>query len=211
MCCGMRLVLHARASECACSHSYCVDLAGFLFIRLSNSQGNLLDDTELIDVLAITKQTAQDVTEKLLNASDTNKKINEACEEYRPVAHRATLVYFLIAEYSIVNCMYQTSLGQFNELYELAIDNSEKATMPSKRIQNIIDHMTYEIYLYIQRGLFERHKVESSPYHPSGHNALLLEWRMFTPSMCRLYSHSCFRTRYWRPLVQSNCQTWTSS
>lgn len=112
-------------------------------------------------MLAITKQTAQDVTEKLLNASDTNKKINEACEEYRPVAHRATLVYFLIAEYSIVNCMYQTSLGQFNELYELAIDNSEKATMPSKRIQNIIDHMTYEIYLYIQRGLFERHKVKN--------------------------------------------------
>lgn len=27
--------------------------------RLSNSQGNLLDDTQLIDVLAVTKQTAQ--------------------------------------------------------------------------------------------------------------------------------------------------------
>lgn len=118
--------------------------------RLSNSQGNLLDDTELIDVLAVTKQTAQDVSDKLANASETNKKINEACEEYRPVAHRATLIYFLIAEFSVVNCMYQTSLAQFNELYELSIDRSEKANMPSKRIANIIDYMTYEIYLYIQ-------------------------------------------------------------
>jgi len=31
--------------------------------------------------------------------------------------------------------------------------------MPSKRIHNIIEYMTYEIYLYIQRGLFERHKI----------------------------------------------------
>ena len=122
-------------------------------------QGNLLDDTELIDVLAVTKQTAGEVNERLTGASETNKKINEACEEYRPVAHRATLIYFLIAEFSVVNCMYQTSLNQFNQLYELAIDNSEKATLPSKRINNIIDYMTYEIYLYIQRGLFERHKI----------------------------------------------------
>ena len=119
----------------------------------------MLDDTELIDVLAVTKQTAGEVNERLTGASETNKKINEACEEYRPVAHRATLIYFLIAEFSVVNCMYQTSLNQFNQLYELAIDNSEKATLPSKRINNIIDYMTYEIYLYIQRGLFERHKI----------------------------------------------------
>ena len=36
---------------------------------------------------------------------------------------------------------------------------SEKAAMPAKRIANIIAHMTYAIYLYIQRGLFERHKL----------------------------------------------------
>lgn len=82
-------------------------------------QGNLLDDTELIDVLATTKHTAQEVAEKLNNASETNSKITEACEEYRPVAHRATLLYFIIAEFSVVNCMYQTSLAQFTQLYEL--------------------------------------------------------------------------------------------
>ena len=75
-------------------------------------QGNLLDDKELIDVLAVTKATSAEVTERLKGASETEVKIKDACEEFRPVAHRATLLYFLIAEFSTVNCMYQTSLAQ---------------------------------------------------------------------------------------------------
>jgi dynein heavy chain len=130
-----------------------------LLFRLANSTGNLLDDVELIDVLNNTKQTAQDVNEKLATAAETNVKITEACEEYRPVAHRATLIYFLIAEFATCNVMYQTSLRQFNALYSQSIDDAEKAAMPAKRIKNIITHMTYTIYLYIQRGLFERHKL----------------------------------------------------
>jgi dynein heavy chain len=113
-----------------------------LLFRLSNSQGNLLDDTELIDILASTKQTAQEVSERLQTASETRRKITEACEEYRPVARRATLLYFLIAEFAGVNCMYQTSLAQFVELYELSIDHSERAVLPAKRIANIIEHLT---------------------------------------------------------------------
>eukprot|EP00217_Crustomastix_stigmatica_P013603 CAMPEP_0183798542 /NCGR_PEP_ID=MMETSP0803_2-20130417/19119_1 /TAXON_ID=195967 /ORGANISM="Crustomastix stigmata, Strain CCMP3273" /LENGTH=4519 /DNA_ID=CAMNT_0026043227 /DNA_START=42 /DNA_END=13598 /DNA_ORIENTATION=- len=130
-----------------------------LLFRLSNSTGNLLDDTELIDVLANTKLTAAEVNEKLGNASETNAKITEACEEFRPVAHRAALIYFLIAEFSTVNCMYQTSLFQFQDLYRISVERSDKAAMPAKRINNIIEHLTYHVYLYMQRGLFEKHKL----------------------------------------------------
>ena len=53
----------------------------------------------------------------------------------------------------------QTSLAQFNELYEGAIDAAERAPLPARRIHNILDHMTHEVFLYTQRGLFERHKL----------------------------------------------------
>lgn len=36
----------------------------------------------------------------------------------------------------------QTSLAQFSELYEAAIDQSERAVLPAKRIHNIMEHMT---------------------------------------------------------------------
>lgn len=56
---------------------------------------------------------------------------------------------------------HHTSLAhaQFNGLYEAAIDGAERAVLPAKRIAAIINHMTFEIYKYIQRGLFERHKL----------------------------------------------------
>ena len=43
-------------------------------------QGNLLDDTALVGVLANTKQTAEEVNERLAGASATNRKLTEACE-----------------------------------------------------------------------------------------------------------------------------------
>ena len=77
-----------------------------------NLQGNLLDDTDLIRVLATTKAAAGEVAERLAGANETDRQIRAACEEFRPVAQRATVLYFLMADFSIINCMYQTSLPQ---------------------------------------------------------------------------------------------------
>ena len=48
---------------------------------------------------------------------------------------------------------------KFVALYEAAIEDSERAAVPARRAANIIQHLTYEVYLYVSRGLFERHKL----------------------------------------------------
>ena len=136
-----------------------LDLDTRLLERLSSNTGNLLDDEELIDVLASTKAKAAEVKEKLEAADETRRSINEKREQFRPVATRGSVLYFAIVEMSLVNVMYQTSLAQFLELFNTSMTTAEKASLASKRVAAIIEALTYVVYRYINCGLYERDKL----------------------------------------------------
>ena len=64
-----------------------------------------------------------------------------------------------MVELSLVNVMYQTSLAQFLVVFMDSMEQAERATIASKRVTNIINKMTYMVYRYVNRGLYERHKM----------------------------------------------------
>ncbi|EDS37982.1 ciliary dynein heavy chain 5 [Culex quinquefasciatus] len=134
------------------------ELEANLLHKLSTTQGSLVDDVTVIIVLNTSKTTSIEVREKLKIARETEIKINRAREEYRPVATRGSVLYFLICSMSMVNNMYQTSLVQFLERFDISMARSDKHIVTSRRINNIIEYLTHDIFQYICRGLYEVHK-----------------------------------------------------
>lgn len=134
------------------------ELEANLLYKLSTTEGSLLDDLSVMEVLNNSKAKAIEIKEKLESAEETKESINQAREEFRPIASRGSVLYFLIVKMSLVNNMYQTSLVQFLERFDYSLANSDKTPMTFKRINFIIDYLTYDIFKYKCRGLYESHK-----------------------------------------------------
>ncbi|XP_039718441.1 dynein axonemal heavy chain 11 isoform X2 [Pteropus medius] len=130
-----------------------------LLLRLSAAEGSFLDDTKLVERLETTKATAAEIEHKVIEAKENEKKINEARECYRPVAARASLLYFVINDLRKINPIYQFSLKAFNMLFHRAIKQADKVEDMQGRLSILIESITHAIFLYTSQALFEKDKL----------------------------------------------------
>ena len=93
-----------------------------LLFRLANSQGDILEDIELIENLEETKRTATEIAEKVTEAKQTQANINQIREVYRPVAARGALMYFLIDILNVLDRVYQYSMANFVYILKKGMD-----------------------------------------------------------------------------------------
>nr|CAB3238531.1 dynein beta chain, ciliary-like [Phallusia mammillata] len=130
-----------------------------LLSRLSAAEGNFLGDTELVENLEHTKRTSEEIEVKVQEAKRNEVKINEAREHYRPVASRASLLYFILNDLHKINPIYQFSLKAFSVVFLRAIELTPQFDSVDERVTNLIDTVTYETFAYTSRGLFEKDKL----------------------------------------------------
>ena len=92
-------------------------------------------------------------------AKVTSEEIDKAREEYRSIAKRGSVIYFVISNLNIVDPMYQYSLDFFTRLFKRRLEVTEKKEVLQERISLLIEDITTSFYLNICRGLFEKDKL----------------------------------------------------
>ncbi|XP_042198221.1 dynein axonemal heavy chain 9 isoform X3 [Callorhinchus milii] len=130
-----------------------------LLSRLSSASGNFLGDTALVENLETTKRTAAEIEEKVKEAKVTEIKINEAREHYRAAAGRGSLLYFIMNDLSKINPMYQFSLKAFSVVFQMSVSKATADENLKQRVDNLIDSLTFSVFQYTIRGLFECDKL----------------------------------------------------
>jgi len=131
-----------------------------LLTQLSSAEPEtILDNLPLIVGLEKTKATSKDITLQVASAIETEKEINTSRELYRPVAEEGSMLFFLVNQLCIIEHMYQYSLDSFVTFLYKAIDRAEPDEDVRERSQKLIAMIRMIIFRWVNRGLFEDHKL----------------------------------------------------
>jgi len=131
-----------------------------LLYQLATAEGDLTENIELIENLEESKRVSTDIAEKAKIAAVTEVEINTAFEEYRPVAARSSMLFFMLNNLFRIHMLYLFSLASFVVVFERAIDECQSDKEDFKgRLKGLIENITYVVWHSTRRGAFEQHKL----------------------------------------------------
>jgi len=77
-----------------------------ILMLVAEASEDILNDEELILTLDQSKKTSTGIGERMIQAEETAKEIDASRENYRTVAKRGSVLYFVIADLGLIDPMY---------------------------------------------------------------------------------------------------------
>uniref|UniRef100_A0A3Q3WZD5 Cytoplasmic dynein 2 heavy chain 1 n=1 Tax=Mola mola TaxID=94237 RepID=A0A3Q3WZD5_MOLML len=157
-----------------------------LLETLATSQGNILENRELIDSLNQTKASSALIQESLLESHRLQASLDQERDAYLPLAESASKMYFVITDLSKINNMYRFSLASFLRLFQRALQAKKEVENTEARIAALEASLKNMVYEYVCRSLFKADQSMFAMHFVKGMYPELFqenEWDVFTGSI----------------------------
>ncbi|KAF4787703.1 hypothetical protein TURU_168391 [Turdus rufiventris] len=126
-----------------------------LLETLATSQGNILENKDLIESLNQTKASSALIQESLAESFRLQSFLDKERDAYLPLAESASKMYFIISDLSKINNMYRFSLAAFLRLFQRALQSEQDSGNTEERIKLLIGSLKDTVYEYVCRCLFK--------------------------------------------------------
>ena len=133
-----------------------------LLVALASSEGNLLENQELIDTLTETKVKAGEIKVALAAAQESSIELDKQRMVYQPFSADATQMYFLVQKMIAANHMYQFSLAAFLTLFKRTLKHEYDVGDPNdveERIRMFTPDLEKRVLFYVGRGLYKADRL----------------------------------------------------
>ncbi|XP_023565248.1 cytoplasmic dynein 2 heavy chain 1 [Octodon degus] len=154
-----------------------------LLEALATSQGNILENKELIESLNQTKASSALIQDSLKESNKLQVSLDQERDAYLPLAESASKMFFIISDLSKINNMYRFSLAAFLRLFQRALQSKQDAESTEQRIQSLISSLKHMVYEYICRCLFKADQLMFALHFVRGMHPEIFqenEWDTFT-------------------------------
>ncbi|TYZ58493.1 hypothetical protein PybrP1_004198 [[Pythium] brassicae (nom. inval.)] len=126
---------------------------------LATSEGDILENTILIESLTKTKSTSAEIERALEKSATKSEELDEKRETYRPFAREGAKLFFLVKQLSAVNHMYRFSLAAFLALFRATLGCKMESASTKDRILRLIPILELKVLMFVGRALFKEHRT----------------------------------------------------
>jgi len=110
-------------------------------------------------VLNSAQQVNSEIDLRMTVSQATKSEIEKMLGQYRGVAERGQLLYFVICQLNLIDPMYFWSLEYYQTVFQHTIRLTNSYDEQPLKIASMIKNITFCIYRNIARGLFSKDTV----------------------------------------------------
>ncbi|KAI6655602.1 cytoplasmic dynein 2 heavy chain 1-like [Oopsacas minuta] len=164
-----------------------LSLEEILLNDLASSEGNILENSNLLASLNETKEKSTNISTALIDSKVLQDNIDIERDYFLPLARKGSQIYVILENMSQINHMYRYSLESFISLFKLALGSQQDNHNPDAKLFIYSANLQSIVYDSVSLSVFKRDLLTFALHFVHGLHENLFnigEWEYF----CGIFS-----------------------